>query len=79
MSACIYTRETIADAPPHRKVGRFGDGWRWQLRRAWADLHTRRCSEYMMDGVEPTEAEANAAADAATPEWQAKWRAVVSR
>jgi hypothetical protein len=31
-----------------------------------------------MDGVEPTEAEANAAAEAATPEWQRKWKVVVS-
>ena len=73
-----YTRETIKGAPPQRKVGRFGDRWRWQLRRAWLDLRTRRGCEYMMDGVEITEAEANAAADAATAEWQAKWRKVVS-
>lgn len=72
-----YTRETIKDAPPHRKVELFGDRWRWRLRRAWLDLHTRRGYSWEMDGVEPTEAEAHAAADAATAEWQAKWRAVV--
>lgn len=79
MSACIYTRQTVADAPPHHKVGRFGDHWRWRLNRSWADHNTRRGYSLELDGVEPTEAEANAAADAATPEWQAKWRAVVSR
>lgn len=72
-----YTRETIGEAPPHRKVGRFGDRWRWRLHRIWEDRNTRRGYSWEMDGVEPTEAEAHAAADAATAEWQAKWRAVV--
>lgn len=72
-----YTRNTIANAPPLRKVYECQGLWMWRLQMHWRDMETGRGYELVLSGYAPTEVGAEMAAYGATPEWRAKWKKVL--